>query len=63
MQDAHTMKIRIRLTDETYRDFQVDLSYSDAEDRAEFLMRELEEEGKEILDYSIGEDWETFDKI
>ena len=55
------MKIRIRLKDETHRDFQVDLTYSEAEDRAEFLMREIEEEGKEILDYSIGEEWETFD--
>ena len=54
------MKIKIRFTDGKHRDYNVSSEKEkDADFLAEQLMQDLEREGHEILDFSVGEDWET----
>ena len=55
------MKIRIKLTDNTHRDYNIETTSSEvAETRAQDLMDELEREGHNVLEYTIADAAETF---
>ena len=55
------MKIRIKLTDNTHRDFNIQTTDpKEAETKAQDLMDELEREGHNVLEYSIADEAEAF---
>lgn len=55
------MKIRIKLTDNTHRDYSIDTTSSEvAETKAQDLMDELEREGHNVLEYTIADAAEAF---